>query len=96
MQGGERSLCTQAIIIQRSVHGKARKTQLCNTPIAVSGIDRSGYLIIEAVIHVQVRLTSAGPSKMQLTLHATHRAPHGASHVVHAISAGPTCSVLAL
>ena len=52
--------------------------------------------IIEDVIYMQVRLTSASPSNMQLTLHATHPTPHSASRLVQATSANPACSVPAL
>ena len=45
------------------------------------------YSLIEAVIHIKVRLTQAVPSRMQFTLHATRRTPHGASRLVQALSA---------
>ncbi|CAM9394555.1 unnamed protein product, partial [Laminaria digitata] len=41
----------------------------------------------DPVIHMQIRLTSGTYSRMQLTVHATRRTPHGASRFLQAMSA---------
>ena len=73
-----------------SGYGKAPTRQLHSNPIAVSGSGHTGTQIksFEAVIHMKIKSASqAALSRMQLTLHATRRTPHGASRLVLAISA---------
>ena len=58
---GEQPLLAQVgMVVSRSVHGEAPKRQLLSTPIAVSGNAYPANQInsFEAVIHMQVRLTS--------------------------------------
>ena len=79
------------MIASRSVYGKAPKRQLHSTPIAVPGSGHTGKLMnslkLSSMIHVQVKSASQGVlCRMQLTLHATRRTPHGASHLVQAMS----------
>ena len=78
------------------MYANASTRQLHGVPIAVSGRGqtRNHTNKIETVIHMQ-QSTHKVPkfaaqvvdSRMQLILHATRRRPHGASRLVHAISA---------
>ena len=73
-----------------SLYGKAPMRQLHSEPIAVSGSGHSGKQIslFDAVIHMQESPSQqAVLSRMQLTLHASRRTPHGASRLVLAMSA---------
>ena len=56
--GGEPLLRTRGLIASRRVYGKAPTRQSRRTLIAVSGSTPEKNQLIEAVIHVQVRLTS--------------------------------------
>ena len=75
-------------IICRSACGKALSRQLHSTPIVVSGSTHTGNLINALKLSSMCKSAlQAVLSRMQLTLHATRRPPHGASHLVQALYA---------
>ena len=90
MRGGEPLLRTRGMIVSRSVYGKAPMRQLHSNPTAVSesGLDRKANQFIRRC-HPYARKSASQAvlSRMQLTLHATRRTPHGASRLVLAMSA---------
>ena len=71
-----------------SVLGKAPKRQLRSTPIAVSGSGHTGNNINSLNLpSIRKSASQAVLSRVQLTLHATRRTPHGASRLVQVSSA---------
>ena len=79
--GGQPLLCTREMIVSRSVNGKAPKRRSHSIIIAVSG---SGYARNEIN---SLKLSSLRKSASQAVF---SRTPHGASRLVHVMSA---CSV---
>ena len=72
-----------------SFYGKAPTRQLHSNPIAVSGSGHTAKQIksFDAVPYAKKSASQAVLSRMQLTLQATRRTPHGASRLVLAMSA---------
>ena len=90
VRGGEPLFRTRGMIGSRSVYGKALTRQLHSNPTPVSGTGHTREQInpFDAVIHnAKTSASQVVISRMQLTLHATRRTPHGASRLVLAMSA---------
>ena len=95
VRGGEPLVRTRGMISSRSVNMVTHpRGSYMVIPIAVSGMARSENKVTGAVIHKQESRHKVPKSvirtvlgRMQFTLNATRRAPHGASRVVQAMSA---------
>ena len=88
VRGGERFLRTRGMIVSRSVYGKAPTRQLHSTLIALPGNGHTGSYVKPLKLPSTCKSASqAVHTRMQCTLHATHRTPHCASRLVQAMSA---------